>query len=676
MLIKTLLFVAHVSWAAAQNSFCSRACTSALASVRFNDSSAIDAPWDEQPCRSRLALTSFSLCLQVNCASESRKTALDDIDSMCRQRLGSPRPSVGANFTQHDVAQVQRLNKNDSLGLNRPLGQVALPSTQLFTACHGIIIFWVAVVAIGLLNKLLLMLCMMRRGAFARAPRLSKGKRWLQRRLLMPATFGYACAHKVWWATIPPRCQSITLAIFVIVNFAFCLSGYRFIADNMYFPTLRKQVLRYVADRTGILSYANFPLIWVFGMRNNMAIWLTGWNHTTYNDFHRWVARIAVLEAVLHSVGYTALILQGGWSYYLWYFTMFFWNVGILATLVMCALLAFSMVWMRRNHYETFLLLHIGLSVVLLLAMLGHVSILQGQYTCIFWACVYIWALDRLLRLLRIIAFNPLGWAADAWAVYDSSANIIRLSVPLKAAYRVPPGSYFYLMVLDASRCWESHPFTVACVADSDRPRGPGEQAPLLEYQGADAPDCRVLQFLVRPCNGFTRRLRDMAANGSKLPLLVEGPYGHSRPLHGYHDVVFILGGSGVVAALSYMASLSNNKAGPRSICLHWAVREAAFAEQVVLNHLAFHCPMRLSVDIYLPQLSPLHNLAALGVCLHTSRLEIASILTTATAAAGPFNSLAIVACGPASMVDDARSAVVQALAHAQCQMDYFEESW
>ena len=71
------------------------------------------------------------------------------------------------------------------------------------------------------------------------------------------------------------------------------------------------QIWRYVSDRTGIISFANFPVIWLFGMRNNVALWLTGWDFGTYNNFHRWVARIATLQAVIHSVGYTVLILRG-----------------------------------------------------------------------------------------------------------------------------------------------------------------------------------------------------------------------------------------------------------------------------------------------------------------------------------------------------------------------------
>ena len=80
---------------------------------------------------------------------------------------------------------------------------------------------------------------------------------------------------------------------------------------NLYphsFPKPFTQAWRYVSDRTGIISFANFPLIWLFGMRNNLLLWLTGWDFGTYNNFHRWVARVATVQAIIHSVGYTVLV--------------------------------------------------------------------------------------------------------------------------------------------------------------------------------------------------------------------------------------------------------------------------------------------------------------------------------------------------------------------------------
>lgn len=115
------------------------------------------------------------------------------------------------------------------------------------------------------------------------------------------------------------------------------------------FPTKQKQILRYVSDRTGIISFANFPIIWLFGMRNNMLMWATGWDFGTYNNFHRWVARIATVQAIIHSIGYTILIFigmsyarrmmvianiaaEGGWSYFLYWWTLMFWWAGELVS--------------------------------------------------------------------------------------------------------------------------------------------------------------------------------------------------------------------------------------------------------------------------------------------------------------------------------------------------------
>lgn len=173
-------------------------------------------------------------------------------------------------------------------------------------------------------------------------------------------------------------------------------------------------MLRWVADRTGIISFANFPLIWLFGMRNNLVLWLTGWDFATFNNFHRWVARVATVQAIIHSILYTMLIfysmtltsksllahlltiylLAGGWRYFLAWWTQLFWwtgeivrslslchmivfyvyvliDIAIQATVALSALMGFSFYWLRRKQYEFFLFMHIVLSIVVLVTMLG-----------------------------------------------------------------------------------------------------------------------------------------------------------------------------------------------------------------------------------------------------------------------------------------------------------------
>lgn len=72
------------------------------------------------------------------------------------------------------------------------------------------------------------------------------------------------------------------------------------------------QIWRYIADRAGIMAYSNLPLMWMFSGRNNIFIWLTGWQFSTFNLFHRHIARIATLQAIIHSIAYTAFYFTSG----------------------------------------------------------------------------------------------------------------------------------------------------------------------------------------------------------------------------------------------------------------------------------------------------------------------------------------------------------------------------
>ena len=91
--------------------------------------------------------------------------------------------------------------------------------------------------------------------------------------------------------------------------------SYNLFTDNLYYTNKAPQFWRYFADRTGYLAYANLPILWLFAIRNNILIWMTGWDFATFNRFHRWVARIATLEAVLHSIRYTVVDWASGYGF-------------------------------------------------------------------------------------------------------------------------------------------------------------------------------------------------------------------------------------------------------------------------------------------------------------------------------------------------------------------------
>ena len=182
--------------------------------------------------------------------------------------------------------------------------------------------FWIIVISLGIGTRILTLITdLQTRGYQALAtdesaePKkgsgtLSMPHSWLKRYITVPAAFGDRCSRPLGWCTIPPRAQTLTIVAFVVLNVVLCCTDYRLTDGNLYWPEKSGQLLRYISDRTGIISLANFPLVWLFGMRNDVLMWLTGWGFGTYNAFHRWVARVATLQAIVHSLGYTLMIMD------------------------------------------------------------------------------------------------------------------------------------------------------------------------------------------------------------------------------------------------------------------------------------------------------------------------------------------------------------------------------
>lgn len=299
------------------------------------------------------------------------------------------------------------------------------------------------------------------------------------------------------------------------------------------------------------------------------------------------------------------------------------------------------------------------------------------------------------MRLLRVIIFNPGHWSTTALASYSHSSNIIRLTVPVESAlYKPSPGNYFYLTVLDDTRFWESHPFTIASTSGEflQKTECSDEDAPLLgsaesaseigAHCISSEPEKQHITFLIRPYDGFTSRLRDILADEQSVPkplrVLVDGPYGHTQRLNQYQHVIFIAGGSGVVVALSYLNSLCGEAIAPGTIELHWAVREHSFVKDVLSQEAQRAVATgRLSLHLYMPSQieSPGTNDLPSQVQQHVGRPNIRSVVMSAADNARGGN-LAVVACGPAKMADDSRLAVIHSLKDENHDIDYYEESF
>ncbi|RMZ76995.1 hypothetical protein DV738_g4604, partial [Chaetothyriales sp. CBS 135597] len=553
----------------------------------------------------------------------------------------------------------------------------------------AMVIFWVVVVVIGLTHKLLAYWEISSKRSVNAQGRSSL---WFKRNVVTPATFGQRCVQDFGgWGTVPPRVQTLTLVLFLLLNIACSVHGYRAFDGYAYAPIKGMQMLRHISDRTGVLSFANFPIIWLFGMRNNIVIWLTGWDFKTYNNFHRWVGRISMVEAVIHSIGYSVLLVwKSGWPYFWWMWTWTYWWTGELATVFLCMIVGLSVFWFRRQQYELFLVLHIGLSILILLGMLGHVSIFRGAYDPLVWIPVIIWALDRLARGARIFAFSPRFWRAKATVTYNEDAHMVRVVVPLSSSlYDIQPGTFYYLMVLNKWNFWESHPFTVASVSGSDCYGPEAEQSspllrpvPMTQTTGYSEKSQREMTFLIRPYESFTARLKEYAEAEQPKPatlrVAIDGPYGKVLPLVNFDKVVFIVGGSGIVVPVSYLNMLTSSTR-PESIEIHWAIRQPALAIDVLDRELRDALGNeRVKISIYLTGVERRRTADEAiykGVEWRSGRVNVEETVDRALDA-GEDGRLAVVTSGPGRMADETRRVVAARMVPSLPRVEYFEESF
>ena len=381
----------------------------------------------------------------------------------------------------------------------------------------------------------------------------------------------------------------------------------------------------------------------------------------------------------------------------------------------MCALLAFSVYGLRRSHYETFLSLHISLSAIVILTMYYHVEIFtSGEWYIFIYPCLVVWLFDRFLRTLRILAFNLRFWGTKATATYDAHSNLVRMEVPFKNSWIKPKaGTYYYIYVLDdILYAHQNHPFTLAYVSSDTtttlhsnttsisnprallRPRArrsssieSTESDTLLFAPLSSTGFSSSLVFLIRPYDGFTSRLAKCASRSqspTSLRVLVEGPYGHTLPLYTFPNILFIVGGTGIAVLLSHITTILSQNSNVTELRIVWAVREYAFLTSLIQEFGGLLDDERIIFEAYITQdvddkdegdEDGERDKALRRVKIEAGRPDVVSSVEQAAQDAGQ-DRLAVVACGPGRMADEARRTSVKMLGRGYHGVEYFEESF
>jgi hypothetical protein len=136
----------------------------------------------------------------------------------------------------------------------------------------------------------------------------------LQQYVFLPALFGSRRLEplpgKVGY--VPGRMLSIFISIYVVMNVILSSVSFRNFSPNTWFASSQFEMCEYVGNRTGTLSLVNISIAILFAGRNNILIAVTGWSHTTFLTLHRWAARVAALQAVVHSIAYTVAYFEPG----------------------------------------------------------------------------------------------------------------------------------------------------------------------------------------------------------------------------------------------------------------------------------------------------------------------------------------------------------------------------
>lgn len=104
---------------------------------------------------------------------------------------------------------------------------------------------------------------------------------------------------------MPGRTLTIFISIYVIINLILSSVSFRNFQPNVWFASPQFETCEYIGNRTGTLSLVNLSIEILFASRNNLLIAITGWSQTAFLTLHRWAARVATLQAVVHSIVYT-----------------------------------------------------------------------------------------------------------------------------------------------------------------------------------------------------------------------------------------------------------------------------------------------------------------------------------------------------------------------------------
>ncbi|KAI9730173.1 MAG: hypothetical protein M1818_008267 [Claussenomyces sp. TS43310] len=382
--------------------------------------------------------------------------------------------------------------------------------------------------------------------------------------------------------TLPSRAHALILTGYLVSNMAYCAS--------LDYKQDKYACLAELRGRSGSLSVANMIALIILAGRNNPLITMLKVSFDTYNLLHRWMGRMVVLEAVLHTLAWALVkVPASGWSGFDTAMTtdpFIIW--GTVGTVFMLLIVLTSLSPVRHAFYETFLNVHIVLVIGTIVGVYVHCDVAHLPQLLWVKVVLILWGAERLFRCARIIytSYSRKGWATATITALPGDSCRVTLHLPRKMDAK--PGSHAYLR-FGGLNFWESHPFSIAWL-DHVTPTSP--TLPRTEKSKSSLASMKTttdVSFIIQAQTGITRRLQTRAAavapRALELRAAFEGPYAGHHSLDSYGHVLLFAGSSGITHQVPFMSHLlegyNEGTVATRRITLVWIVRDLEHLEWV-----------------------------------------------------------------------------------------------
>lgn len=515
--------------------------------------------------------------------------------------------------------------------------------------------------------------------------------------------------------TLPSRAHAMLLGAYCISNIVYCcMLDY---SQANYYAKLAE-----LRGRTGFLAVANMCPLLLLAARNNPMIVLLRVSFDNMNLFHRWIGRMVVLESLVHTLAWAIVKYAAADHSFsgigISVTTDPFIITGLVAVACMVVIVVHALSPLRHAFYETFLTSHIIMAAIVLAGTYMHCQISNlPQKVWVEWL-IFVWSIERLLRLVNILVPNlKLGKAINghmtrATVVAINGSEACRVTFHLPKHISTKPGQHAYIR-LAAVKPWECHPFSIAWVAekgvafpslglanstnalvDTDKSNVAttfttfsNTSHTFMHGRSRSRPTTTTeISFIIGAKSGFTRALYNKAIASPHHTLrtrgLLEGPYAGHHSMDSYGTVLLFAGATGITHSISYLTHLlTAYEAGTvatKRILLVWVVRDLIQLEWVrPWMDTVLRMPGRrniLTVKLFITRpKSPKDVISpSKTVQMFPGRPNLEGIVREETKI--QVGAMCVSVCGPGSMCDTLRSVVREV--QDDSVVDFVEESF